>query len=98
MSNAEKQWLDAISELGCIVCTLLAWPNTPAEPHHLLSGGRRIGHLHTIPLCPPHHRTGQGNAIARHPTKARFEAAYGSEAELLARTQRLVAKGQRVAA
>ena len=34
-------------EIGC-----LFHPGTPAEAHHLLSGGKRISHMATIPLCP----------------------------------------------
>lgn len=90
MTKAEKWWLDAITRLGCIVCLLLGLGPTPAVPHHLLRGGRRIGHLDTIPLCDPgHHQnppTGSGK-IARHPTKAQFEKAYGSEEYLLRKTK-----------
>ncbi|MGP1667686.1 MAG: Ref family recombination enhancement nuclease, partial [Rhodanobacter sp.] len=60
-TNAEQSWMDAISRLGCVVCHIQGYPNTPAEIHHMLSGGRRIGHLWTIPLCAPgHHRYGDG--------------------------------------
>jgi hypothetical protein len=92
VTKAEHAWMDAITQLGCIVCCLRGF-RTPAVPHHLLSGGRRIGHLATIPLCDPgHHQYPQPGSgkIARHPTKARFEAAYGTEEELLERTRELV--------
>lgn len=89
----EKDWMDAISRLGCVVCLLQGHPGTPAEIHHLLRGGRRIGHLWTLPLCAPgHHRYGDGSSkVSRHPWKSQFEQAYGTEAELLKKTQRLVA-------
>jgi hypothetical protein len=91
MTKAEKAWLDAITELGCIVCRIRYALYTPAVPHHLLSGGRRIGHLATIPLCDPgHHQNPPPGWIARHPTKARFEKAYGTEAFLLRKTKELV--------
>lgn len=93
-TRAETAWLAAICRLGCIVCVLEGKGRSPAVPHHLLRGGRRIGHLQTIPLCDPgHHQYPQPGSgkIARHPTKARFEAAYGTEAELLERTRELVA-------
>lgn len=87
-------------QLGCVVCHLQGFPGTPAEVHHLLRGGRRIGHLHTIPLCSPgHHRNGDGvKKISRHPFKARFEQAYGTEEELLAKTRELVKMRARRAA
>ena len=92
MSKAEQEWFQKITLIGCICCLEQGHPGTPAEVHHLLSGGRRMGHLFTIPLCAPgHHRYGDGvQKISRHPYKARFEAAYGTEAELLARTRAIV--------
>ena len=93
-TKEESAWMDSISRLGCIVCLLQGHPGTPAEVHHMLSGGRRIGHLWTLPLCcPGHHRYGDGvKKISRHNWKSQFEAAYGTESELLKRTQRLVAE------
>lgn len=84
--------MNAIAQLGCIVCRLAGHPNTPAVVHHLLRGGRRIGHLATIPLCPDHHqqtRPGTGK-VARHPTKVQFEKAYGTEQHLLEQTKKLL--------
>lgn len=84
----------AIVQLGCIACYVMDKPRTPGAVHHLLSGGRRIGHLSSICLCDPgHHQNPQKGSgkIARHPTKARFEAAYGKESELLELTRELVA-------
>ena len=93
----ERAWMDAISAIGCIACLIDGHPGTPADVHHILRAGRRIGHLHTIPLCPGHHRDGTGSPglIARHPYKARFEASYGTESELLARSRALVSSGTR---
>ena len=101
MTHAEQSWMDAISRLGCVVCHLAGHPGTPAVVHHLLSGGRRIGHLSTIPLCEPGHHQyppkGSGK-IARHPTRVAFVLAYGGEEYLLAESRRLVAEQQRRAA
>jgi hypothetical protein len=89
---AEKAWMDAITSLGCIACHIDGHPGTPAAVHHLLRGGQRIGHLFTIPLCDPgHHQNGQAiGKVSRHPWKARFEAQYGTEMELLDLSQQLV--------
>lgn len=91
---AERAWMDDISQIGCIVCLLFEnAPGTPGAVHHLLSGGRRIGHLDTICLCDPgHHQKGTVRKVSRHPNKARFEAAYGSEVRLLEKTRELVAR------
>lgn len=89
---AESAWMDAITALGCIACLQDGHPDTPGAVHHLLSGGRRMGHLFTICLCDPgHHQNGQQfGKVSRHPHKARFEAQYGTEMELLDLTQQLV--------
>lgn len=104
MTVAEQAWCDAITRIGCIVCYLLGYPRTPGAVHHLKEGGRRVlregaqvDHTQTICLCDPgHHQNPPADSgkIARHPTKARFEAAYGTEAELHALTVRLVAAEQ----
>lgn len=100
-TKAEKEWMDSITQLGCIVCFLRGFPETPAVPHHLLSGGRRTGHLSTIPLCDPgHHQNapkGSGK-FSRHPNKAGFERAYGSEIYLLRKTQEFVRRREMVTA
>lgn len=96
-TKAEKQWMDAITQMGCVVCYMRGFPGMPAVPHHMLDdGGRRIGHFWTIPLCAGHHQypeKGSGK-ISRHPNKARFEAAYGTEEELLAETRAIVLRQQ----
>ena len=90
---AEQKWMEQIVDFGCIVCYLFHnGAKTPAEVHHLTSGGKRQGHLMSIPLCFGHHR---GNELpfktARHPTGDRFKAKYGSEIDLLITTRELVA-------
>lgn len=87
---AERAWMDSLVEFGCVACWLDGMPSRPCAVHHILRGGRRIGHLHTIGLCDPgHHQGGEPlGLISRHPYKARFEAKYGTEAELLALLQR----------
>ena len=94
MTKAEKAWLSRITQLGYICCHLQGRGYVPAEVHHILSGGRRIGHLATLGLCSPgHHRNARAGTgeISRHPTKAQFESRYGTEAELLEKTQQLLA-------
>lgn len=90
-TTAERAWMDKIVELGCICCRLEGKPPRPTTVHHILSGGRRIGHLHTIPLCDPgHHQNGQPfGLVSRHPDKARFEARFGTEQELLALVRKI---------
>lgn len=90
--------MDRICQLGCVVCRLVYGVFSPAVPHHILSGSKRKGHLWTIPLCDPgHHQNPKEGMIARHPTKARFEAAYGTEEELLEKTRQMIAAMAEVA-
>jgi hypothetical protein len=67
----------AVKALGCLICGA-----HPAEAHHL--HGKRDD-MRTIPLCPFHHRTEYGPQ-AYHYSRRNFNAAHGSDDELLART------------
>lgn len=87
-NTAEKARFNALINMGCIVCLTQHGEPTPCEIHHTEGKTRAGAHLKTIPLCPGHHRHGSDSPpfISRHPYKARFEEAYGTEAELLAET------------
>jgi hypothetical protein len=94
-TKAEEKWMDQASQF-CIACYLYHSAKTPAAIHHLLTkGGRRRGHMESIGLCPGHHNVPQpgSDKIMRHPTKARFEEAYGTEDFLLAEQRRLISEG-----
>ena len=54
-TKAEQEWMDDITQIGCIACYVMGVAGTPGAVHHLLRGGRRIGHLWTICLCDPGH-------------------------------------------
>lgn len=86
---AERAWMDWITARGCVACRMDGNGFRPAAVHHILRGGRRIGHLYTLPLCDPgHHQGGQTLGMtSRHPWKAQFEAIYGTEHFLLALLQ-----------
>jgi hypothetical protein len=80
----EKHWMASVAAFGCIVCHLQGRGYVPCAVHHIVEGGRRVGHLWTIGLCDPghHQNTPDRTEISRHPDKARFVAAYGTEYEL----------------
>ncbi len=65
-------------EIGCLV------HGNWADAHHLKSGGVRISHDHTIPLCVNCH-------WLIHNRTRQFHADHGTDAELLERTNRSVA-------
>jgi hypothetical protein len=83
-SVEEKRWMASVAAFGCIVCYLQGRGYVPCAVHHIVEGGRRVGHLWTIGLCDPghHQNTPDRSEISRHPNKARFVAAYGTEYEL----------------
>ena len=85
-TKLEREWMGAAAAFGCVACRKDGH-ETPAEVHHIISGGRRMGHLFTIPLCPEHHR-GDGRIVPSvHFAKRTFVMRYGSELELLAELQ-----------
>lgn len=81
----ESAWMHDIVAYGCVACRADGNESRPTAVHHILRGGRRLGHLFTIGLCDPgHHQGGQTiGLISRHPWKAEFEKRYGTEMELL---------------
>lgn len=54
---AEQSRIDIIRGGGCCVCRSLGKPNShDLELHHILLGGRRMSHFHTMFLCRGHHQ------------------------------------------
>jgi hypothetical protein len=81
----EKRHMDAVFQIGCIVCLNKGFPNHAVEIHHVYGKTKEDAHMHILPLCFDHHRGGKDSEpiISRHPWKKRFEKAYGTEQELL---------------
>jgi hypothetical protein len=94
----EQDRFDAIKQGDCMACMqrgINLRGQGLIEVHHLLSGGRRIGHMATVGLCCWHHRAVvfefHGHAEMREhygPSLAEgsrpFHAEFGSDSELLA--------------
>lgn len=85
-TKAEREWMDACVRYGCVACRKDGHEPRPTAYHHIVSGGKRMGHLFGFGLCDPgHHQNGQQfGLISVHPFKARFEQRYGSQLEILA--------------
>jgi len=84
MTKAERRRFEILkTQIGCIACGNPVICNA----HHLLSGGRRRGHMETIPLCQPCH---VGDELSIHRTKRKFCEIYGTDDELLERTNALI--------
>lgn len=89
MTKAERKFLSAIADAGCILCRYLDLGITPCEIHHLRAGmgaGQRNSNTNVIGLCPEHHR---GNTGYHGLGRRAFERKYGiTELELLALSQK----------
>ena len=97
MRQAEKDHLNRVAELGCIVCLVQGNQGTPAEIHHIRDGqgmAQRASNYDVVPLCPIHHRTGGYGEVGFHQSPKRFVERYGSERELLEEVERMLANPQ----
>ena len=94
-TKAEAARMDAIKAGPCVACHLRGVASWCPEVHHLLSGGRRIGHMATVGLCAWHHRAVisfacTGTEMRDHfgPSlnegSKPFHREFGTDAELLA--------------
>lgn len=94
-TKAEKEHMDAVREIGCIVCRRLGRGRRPCEIHHIEGKTKPDTHFKVLPLCFEHHRMGSDKEpISRHPYKARFVKAYGTEYELLKAVQDILDSDQ----
>lgn len=95
MTRAEiKRRREALAALGCCVCRRTMGVYSPPAIHHLRGhpwsgAGQKADEMHTIGLCPPHHQTG-GYGTAYHDGPVEFERRYGTQAELLEWTNRMM--------
>ena len=88
MTADDKRHVSAVVALSCVVCRNENLGESCAEYHHvryLGCMGKKAPAKAGVPLCPAHHRSG-GKGIAYHAAPWTFEAAYGTEAQLLEQT------------
>jgi len=98
MNKADREHLENLVALGCIACRTKGLGHTYPEIHHPRAGqgaSQRAPHSEAIPLCPIHHRLGDGTAAYKgqygyHWSPSLFEGTYGTERELLAKTKELL--------
>ena len=91
-NKEERDWMDSISNFGCIVCHLFYDCQSPAEVHHIDGKTKPRAHLMTLGLCYMHHREGINNDlyVSRHPFKREFERRYGKQTDLLEKLKSLI--------
>ncbi len=83
-----------MDQVPCMLCWHLSngEVESPAEMHHPLSGGRRIGKDVVLALCQPHHRGAPG-VVGISQNRRAWEKHYGTtEAELLRLQEKYIAR------
>lgn len=92
MSAATKRHKDRVAGLGCCICRMLGYGETPPDLHHLREGqgmSQRAPDMLVIPLCREHH---QGDTGLHGLGTREFERRYKvTELDLLAETLELLA-------
>lgn len=89
----EKAFWHDLAGLGCCACRKDGHVNPWVSIHHIQGRTSPGAHMKVIPLCAGHHQDGTGqdkSLIAVHPYKARFEAKYGSQMDLLAECRQML--------
>ena len=101
VTAAEKLMWDRLAKLGCVACMKDGNFNPHVSIHHVEGRTKPGCHQLVLPLCAGHHQDGTGEdktLIAVHPWKARFEARYGTQAELMDECAQLLFEQQDAAA
>ena len=90
MTKAEKAYHNDIARIGCIACRKNGHFNDHVSIHHVDGRTKPGCQLKVLPLCGFHHQLGTEDDPSIHPWKARFEARYGTQEELMEECRRLV--------
>lgn len=89
-NKKDREWFDAITQIGCIVCMRDLNIFTPPAIHHIEGKTKHGAHLNSIPLCHNHHqnKSNTGEWVSRHGDgRSAFEKEYGTEQSLLELTK-----------
>jgi len=75
LTAAEKRHFAKVVELGCCICEM------PPEIHHRTGAGMALkaDNMDVMPLCPPHHRTGEDDKLAIHDGVETWEELHGTQ-------------------
>lgn len=78
-------WFARVAELGCLICG-----KSPQIHHKTGAGmGKKAPYKQTMPLCIDHHTAGAFGECVHNGTKS-FEAKYGTQDEMIAKTHELL--------
>lgn len=87
VSDKDKALWSRLAALGCIACMKDGRFNDVVSIHHCDGRTKPGCHERVLPLCAEHHQRDDTDLLQRiaiHPDKGRFEARYGTQAELMA--------------
>lgn len=84
----ERDWLDLVHQIPCVVCLQTEGKESNAAAHHIREDqgvSKRAKHFLVAALCPEHHQGGQGiHTLGRRV----WEARYGTELDAMSATVR----------
>lgn len=87
-TKKQRDRWERIRALGCIVPTPLGICGDVAAIHHCFTGmGGRKDHDKVIPLCHTHHQGSEGIHTVGRPI---WQLAYGTEAEMIERLEKML--------
>lgn len=91
----QKHYHGLLAEVvGCIACRKDGGFNDYCSIHHVDGRTKPNAHWLVLPLCAAHHQDqGEAGFIPVHPYKARFEAAYGKQIDLVRECVQLLLDG-----
>ena len=94
MTKDEKNALNKIARLGCIICSeVLGIEGSEAELHHVRRYGAKRATSPILPLCPTHHRFNDGiHGLGVKCFERKYEI---SCEELLERVDKRLGKGDK---
>jgi len=93
VTASEKEFWDRLAALGCAACMREGVFEPDVSIHHVDGRTKPGCHMLVLPLCASHHQDGTGknpHYIAVHPWKARFEARFGTQVEMIMRCAELL--------
>lgn len=93
-TKEENERMAKIAQMQCCVANGDCRPGT--QVHHITKTGRRLGHMFTIPLCENHHspQTPLPYGEAVHNGVKTFESQFGTQMEMLERTNAMINIGE----
>lgn len=97
-TKAARMRIERMKPIGCLACAHIGLLNLEhLELHHLLEGGRRLGHLYSFFLCRGHHQGDWSDTqliqlladyrVSISDGRKRFIQIYGTERRLWERVQ-----------